>query len=143
MRQCNCNWSKFWTAEQSQRDLDSNIRNIFQTFHLHENPTFSSHLLTCIFRLYYCHCNDYSQYMKRVTISLRYEVTQDPAPLHQAINKVNGMGEGNTAVKNLNIRNSKFQHFVIQSVLTGIDLVTGYSTCIINYQLTTPMHPNP
>jgi len=81
--------------------------------------------------------------MKRVTVSLRYEVTQDPAPLHQAINKVNGMGEGNTAVKNLNIRNSKFQHFVIQSVLTGMNLVTRYSTCIINYQLTTPMHPIP
>ena len=143
MRQYNCDWPQFWTAEQSQIDLDSNIRNIFQTFHLCENLIFSSHLLTCIFRLDYCDCSDCSQYMKRVTMFLRYLVRQDPVPLHQAINKQNGMGEGNTAVKNLNIRNSKFQYFVIHSVLTGMDLVTGYSTCTINYQLTAPMHPIP
>jgi len=57
--------------------------------------------------------------MKHVTMFLRYEVTQDPVPLHQAINKQNGMWEGNTAVKNMNILNSKFQHFVIHSVPTA------------------------
>jgi hypothetical protein len=30
---------------------------------------------------------------------LRYEVTQDPTPLHQAINKVNGMGEETLLLK--------------------------------------------
>jgi hypothetical protein len=140
MTQCNSNCPQLLDSTAITKRPDSNIRNLFSSLPLPENPIFSFNELACIFRLVSCYCTDCSEYIKHVTLySVLWSNSRSSATT--ACDQQNGTGEGNTAVKNLNIQNTQFQHSVIHSVLTGMNVVNGYSIYIINYKFITITHP--